>query len=645
MKCKTFPKLFEPAQIGRLEVRNRLIMAAMLVGYAETDGRFSRRHVDYFAARARGGVGLIVTGSVLAETRIQPIPPGAPVPVCDSDSVIPRLKALVGAVHKHGAKIALQIAPGGGRQSHLVTAEAPPAAPSPVPSFLHPEILCRELGREQIRELVEACASGAMRAAVAGFDMIDVHAHTGYLIDQFMTPLWNRRGDEYGGDLTGRMRFPLEILRAIRERVGESFPISFRLTAEHGVEGGRTLEEAREIAQRLEAAGVDLLFVDAGCYDADYWMNPPVYFGDACLAELAATIKEGVGIPVVTGGNITTPELAEEVLAAGKADFIALGRSLLADPEWVSKAGQGRVEAIRPCIMCNEYCLGRMPSECMVNARLGKERARSLTPAGRRKQVMVVGGGPGGMEAARVAARRGHDVTLYERGDELGGQLNPAGDAAFKKSLLELRDNLAFQIKEAGVRVELHTEVIPELVETVKPDVVVVATGATPRRPSLPGIDNDRIISVIDLHSGKGEIGESILVAGGGLSGCDAAFDLALKGKTVTIVEMTSEIGRDLNRISRNGLLKKLADERVTILTEMEIKEFAPAAVVAVDAQGKSHTLEADTVVLALGARSADALVRELDGKVGEIRTVGDCVQPRKIGEAIHEGFLAGLEI
>ncbi|HEX2165388.1 MAG TPA: tRNA-dihydrouridine synthase, partial [Thermoanaerobaculia bacterium] len=435
-----YPELWRPGRIGRLELKNRLVMAAMFVGYADRDGSFSRRHVDYFEARAKGGAAMLVTESVLADVSVQPVHPEAPVTRCDSDAVLPRMKELTDAVHRHGARIALQVSPGQGRQSHFATRQAPPKAPSPVPAFADASIPCRELTREEIRRLVGACADGALRGAMAGFDMVEVHAHTGYLVDQFMTPLWNRRGDEYGGSLENRLRFPLEIVAAIKARAGAAFPVGFRLTAEHRVAGGRTLAEALEIARRLEEAGVDSLTVDAGCYDVEHWMNPPVYLGEAPLAELAGAVRAAVGIPVIASGSITRPDLAQRVLAAGSADFVALGRGLLADPEWPAKARAGRAAEIRPCILCNEYCLGRLPSECMVNPAMGRERQLLPVPAPVARRVVVVGGGPGGMEAARVAAGRGHRVTLFERDGELGGQLRPAGDAGYKRSLRALRD-------------------------------------------------------------------------------------------------------------------------------------------------------------------------------------------------------------
>lgn len=661
--------LWEPGRIGRLEVRNRLLMAAMFVGYADRDGSFSQRHVDFYEARARGGAGMVVTESVLADLEVQPVHPKAPVTRADHDGVLPGLKAVADAVHRHGARASFQVSPGQGRQSHFASRDVPPKAPSPVPAFADPAITCQALTGDEIRHLVEACGEAALRAAVAGFDMVEIHAHTGYLVDQFMTPRWNRRDDAWGGDLAGRMRFPVEIVRAIKARLGASFPVGFRLTAEHRIredgdvpgEGGRGLAEALEMARRLEDAGVDALTVDAGCYDAEHWMNPPVYLGEAPLAPLAAAVREAVGCAVIACGSLGRPERAARVLHEGGADFIALGRPFLADPDWPEKARRGEVTAIRPCILCNEYCLGRLPAECMVNAALGRERERgaggALAPAAAPRRVLVVGGGPGGMEAARVAALRGHDVTLYERLDVLGGQLLPAADADYKGSLGALAENLEAQVRSAGVRLVTGRAVDAAVIAEEDPEVVVFATGAVPAAPPIPGLEGDLALPVVDLHGDRrGEVGRRVVVAGGGLNGCDAAVDLARKGHQVTLVDRHGEVGRDMNHISRGGLLLELDRAGVTVVTDVVVVRVevaaeadAPAVLVARDAAGVEHRVPADTVAVALGARSENALLLALKDELRaagrQVLALGDCLKPRKIGEAIHEGFEVGARI
>jgi thioredoxin reductase len=486
-------------------------------------------------------------------------------------------------------------------------------------------------------------------AVLADFDMIEFHAHCGYLIDQFMTPLWNKRTDDYGGDLDGRLKFTLELIEATRAKVGPDFPLCFRFVAEHRFKGGRKLEESLEIARRMEAAGINVLHIDAGAYDAFHWMFPTNYEPQGCIVDLAAAIKKVVAIPVITVGLINRPELAEDILETGQADFICIGRQLIADPEWPNKARQGKIKDIRPCIICNEFCLGRLWSgksmSCSVNPMAGKERYYEIKRAEKQKKVMVIGGGPAGMEAARVAALRGHEVCLYEKEKELGGQLNAASVPAFKKSLKSLAEYLSFQLKKLGIKVETGKVVDQPLIDQVAPEVVVVAVGASPLLPDIPGIEKDKNITVVDLYLEKKEIGDTVIVAGGGMTGCDAALYLAQEGKIVTVVEMLPEIARDLNFISRIALLEKLAENEVTILTNMNIREFTDEGLMAIDKEGKDQILKADAVVLALGAKSESKLVKDLVHTDFELFKIGDCVSPRRIGEAIHEGFVTGWQI
>ena len=369
-EAQRFPKLFQPGRIGKLEIGNRIIMAPMETRLAEPDGRYSQRLIDYFVARAKGGVGLILTGLTMVESEISPYH-DLLTTYLDAPYQIPGTSDLVEAVHDYGVKIGVQFSAGLGRNIHGASPEKVPVSASAVPAFTDPRILCRELSVEEIKKIILAFGDAAERAVTAGFDMIELHAHAGYLIDQFMTPLWNKRKDEYGGDIEGRMKFAVEIINAIRARVGADFPLSFRYAAEHRIKGGRTLSESKEIAQRLEAVGIDILHIDAGCYESQHWIAPPIYLPEGCFVDLAAAMKQVVNIPVITVGGITSPELAEKILDEGSADFICLGRALLADPDWPNKAREGRVQDIRPCIRCLDGCLGRMFAfktiSCSVN--------------------------------------------------------------------------------------------------------------------------------------------------------------------------------------------------------------------------------------------------------------------------------------
>jgi 2-enoate reductase len=645
-----FPKLLQPGHIGKLELRNRIIMAPMLTAYAELDGGYSQRQIDYYTARAKGGVGLIIAEANRVERKVQPHF-GFLTNCMDSNFYIPRANDLVETVHDYGAKIGVQLSPGPGRCISGASPEKIPVSASAVPAFSNLNILCRELTKAEIKMIVQAFADAAERAAKAGFDMIEIHAHVGYLIDQFMTPLWNKRNDEYGGDFEGRMRFAVEIIKAIKARVGVDFPLSFRYSAEHKIDDGRTLAQSQEIARRLEAAGVDALHTDAGCYEAKYWIAPPTYIPQGCLVDIAAAIKQVVSVPVITVGSIMSPELAEQILQDGKADFICLGRGLIADPDWLNKAAEGRTEDIRPCIRCNEGCYGRIlawkPISCSVNPVVGKESYYVITRAERPKKVMIIGGGPAGMEAARVAALRGHEVTIYEKENELGGQLKAASKPPFKSGIRDLVNYLSTQLRKLGVEVEIGKEVTPDLLDVVRPEAVVVATGAIPIIPSIPSIENEKIITAVDLHLGKKKAGDGVIVVGAGLVGCDTALSLAQEGKRVTVVKMRpgTEVATDVNQLSRLNLLEELHKNRVTFLLDHTIEEFTAEGLVVSDKEGRQETLKADTIVLALGAKSESKLAESLREKVSELYVVGDCVSPRKIGEAMHEGFVAGWRI
>jgi len=510
-----FNKLFEPGNIGTLEIPNRIVMAPMGTGFAGLDGRLGKRHINYYAERAKGGVGLIITTVVKVERSIDPIDRCSfPIPVLDDNRLIPDFSELADRIHEYGSKVAVQLSLGFGRNADNISSERPPISASAVPSFHDPKVLARELTIEEIRELIKAFGDAAERVKRAGIDAIEIHAHTGYLLDQFMTSLWNKRGDAYGGDLEGRLRLPLEIIEEVRGRLGRDFPLIFRYSADHMIKGGRKIEESKEIAKRLEEAGVDALHIDAGCYEAMPWIFPPEYYEQGCLVHLAEEIKRVVDIPIITVGRISDPEFAEKILEEGRADFIAMGRQLLADSEWPKKVREGKIEDIRRCIACNEGCIGRLfaikPISCTLNPEVGREGEYRITPALKRKKVLVIGGGPAGMEAARVAGLRGHDVTLCEKTDKLGGLLIPAAMPEFKKDLNHIIKYYSTQLRKLNVKVELNKEVTLETVNEMKPDVVIVATGSTPFIPKIPGINKRIVVKAIDVLLGKVEVKDKV---------------------------------------------------------------------------------------------------------------------------------------
>lgn len=641
-------KLFERGRIGKLEVKNRIVMAPMgIVGLVELDGTLSQRAIDYYVARAEGGAGLITTGLMYVENEIATtfIPPSKMwtlLPRIDEIGYKPRLAELADALHDYGAKLSIQLTAGLGRVSYTFYKQTP-VGPSAVPCFWRPKVRTRELKVEEIERLIAAFGRAARLAKGAGVDAIELHGHEGYLLDQFQTGLWNKRTDKYGGNLDGRLRFPLEVIAAIKDAAGKDFPVIYRYGIKHYLKGGREVEESLEMATRFEQAGVDALHVDAGCYETWHWPHPPTYQPPGCMVDCAEAVKKVVSIPVFAVGKLGYPELAEKVLKEEKADFIVLGRPLLADPGWPNKVKEGKFEEIRPCIGDHDGCMGRVAQvkhiSCTVNPATGNERELALRPADKLKSVLVVGGGPGGMEAARVAALRGHRVTLWDMNQQLGGNLIPASVPDFKHDYKLLIDYLSTQLEKLKVDIQLGQEVTPEMIQESSPEVLIIATGAIPIIPAMPGITKNIVANAADVLLARNNVGESIIVAGGGLIGCETAAFLGGKGKEVTIAEMRSEIVPDAYLANRIMLKEMLAQRKVKVLTDTTLVEIADdGAIVDCGSEGK-RKLNADSIVLALGLKSRTELEKDLQGKVKELRAIGDCVEPRRVIDAMWEGF------
>jgi 2-enoate reductase len=644
-------KLFEAGKIGNLTLKNRIAMASMgCGGLIQPDGRLSQRGIDYYVARAKGGIGLIISSSVQVSRELEylPIRPLVPYLVIDNRKVCSAwVDELADAVHDYGAKIAVQLAAGLGRvlsrQDLMDRGTRVPIAPSPVPCFYDQSLMTRELTVEEIRGLIKAFVYAATILRESGIDAVELNAHGGYLIDQFLTPCWNRRTDQYGGSLEGRLRFLLEVVEGIKRACGSDLPIIVKYGLTHYLEGGREVEEGLEIARRLEGAGVDALSIDAGSYETPYWFIPSEFQSPLCVAPLSEMTKKVVKIPVITVGKAGYPELAERALQEGKADFIALGRALLADPEWAVKVKEGREKDIRPCIGCLEGCRRRIHDgktiSCTVNPTTGKERELTIQSAEKKRSVLVIGGGPGGMEAARVAALKGHRVTLWERRDALGGNLIPASQPAFKNDYRNLIRYLSTQLEKVGVKVELGRDANLEAIRGVGPDVVFVAAGSTPIIPDIPGAGKGHVMTANDLLLGKKETGESIVIIGGGIIGCETALFLAQEEKKVIIIEILEDIARDMYSVNRMHLLKLLADRGVKILTETRVVEIGEQEITIVDKEDRPSTLKADTVVLALGLKPNSEPYESLVGKVPEVYPIGDCTKARKVINAVWEGF------
>jgi len=624
-------------------LRNRIVMPAMLTRYGSEEGYVTERTKNYYEARARGGAGLIIEEATYVHLRGKSFPNQLGI---SDDKFIPDLSQLVQTIHRHGAKAAIQLFHGG-RTAKSALSLMQPVAPSPLAS-LGGEVP-KELTVDEIAEIVAYFAEAALRAKKAGFDGVEIHGAHSFLIDQFLSRASNKRQDVYGGDLPKRARFLIEVIKAVREAVGRGYPVWCRLNGkEYGIDEGTSLEEAQEIAQMAQDASADAIHVSAAGPKAPIVLTSPT-FVPAIIADLAEGIKKVVTVPVIAVGRIT-PEAAESILAEGKADLVAIGKGLLADPELPGKVASGRLDDITPCIVCFE-CRDDVVSptvvgvRCQVNAALGREEEYKILPAKKPRKVLVVGGGPGGMEAARVAALRGHKVTLWEKEPRLGGQLIQAAIPPQKDRIARLTIYLQTQLKKLDVEVELGKEATTTMIEEFKPEVVVLATGVKPLVPEIPGMNPAHVVQAGDVLEGKVETGDRVVVIGGEVVGCETAEFLAEKGKKVTVTRRSPEMALGVGRTLRAFFLGRLLEKGVTLIPEIKYNEVTSNGVVVTTKEGEKKTIEADTVVLAAGAIPEKKLYQGIKGKVPEIHCIGDCVAPRTIRDAIAEGYRIGLEI
>lgn len=635
-----FTKLFEPGRIGKLELKNRIIFPPMVTRYTK-DGRLSEQILNYYAERARGGCGLIVIEASYPRSG------GYPERIyLDNDEAIPDLRRLVEVIHNGEAKAAIQLNPHRGRVD-----EVDPASAS---ENIQPKtgIRARAMSVDDIKQLVNEFGEGARRAKEAGFDCIMIHGGSGYLVSDFLSPRLNRRVDDYGGDIKKRARLALELVAVIKEKMGADYPIIYRLTADERIEGGFGLKDAIVVSKLLEEAGVDAIDIVSGVTETFNWMGPYMYIPRGYNASLSEAIKNKIKIPVSVGGRINDPYIAEGILRDGKADFVALGRALIADPHFPRKAIMGQVDDICMCPACGRcyedlFKLPMGPLMCTVNLAVGREKEfeLGLRPAIRGKRVLVVGGGPGGMEAAVIAAQRKHNVTLWEKDNRLGGQLNIAVIPPGKDELNSIAKYLKHHLNELKVEVELGKEATAEKVLEFSPDVVIVAVGSKPLIPEIKGVDRRRVVFFRDVLSGKVDVGKSVIVVGGGFMGCETADFLAEKDKKVTIVEVLAELATEIFYPYAELLVEKLKKNGVEIFTSVKEEEITEKGMEIVDRDGNRVLLEADDIVMASGSVADRVLFESLKGEVSEVYEVGDCREPRRIQEAIYEGAEVGLKI
>lgn len=644
-----FPYLFQPGRIGTLKLKNRVVKAPTSSGMSNIDGSVSERLIRHYRDVARGGAGLIICEYAFVDNH------GAKSAHCQlgisSDDHIPGLAWLASTIKEEGTCAGIQIEHAG-RQKFLGT--QPIVAPSVVPwpalkARKGEEAIPRELTVPEILQIIEVFGNAALRAKMAGFDLVEIHGAHGYLITNFLSPHTNKRTDEWGGSHENRMRFALRIAENCREKVGADFPLTMRLSGTDYEPDGFPIEETAVLAQRLEAIGIDAIHVSGGDHHQMIHQVSPMAVERCHNVWAAAELKKHVNIPIIASGSITLPDLAEAVLAEGKGDFIGLGRPLWADPDWVIKAEEGRPEDIRPCIRCNDGCLDRtffnfQAVSCSVNPVIGREGDLKLVPAERSKKVCIIGGGPAGLEAARICASRGHDVTLYEK-RALGGVLIEGAVADFKSDLRPLIEYWKVQMDKLGVKVR-YEEARVDMAAGF--DVVIVAVGGQPAAPELPGMDQSRVVDAVGVFSGEAKVGGKVVVLGGGETAVEAALYLNDEKIPVSVVHRREALmTRDVaitDRIAYGEMLEKAA---VPVHTGLQVEAVDANGIVARDASGNHRHIAADTVVTALGFRPLpNNFVAELKKRgVPEIYEIGDCVRPAKVFDAVHAGYKLGLRI
>ncbi|MBX4264924.1 oxidoreductase [Clostridium estertheticum] len=655
-----YKKLFEPIKIGKCEIKNRFALAPMgPLGLADSEGGFNQRGIDYYTERAKGGTGLIITGVTFVDNEVEEHGmPNCPCSTYNPVQFVRTGKELTERIHAYNAKVFLQMSGGFGRVTIPTNlGDFPPVAPSPI-QHRWLDKTCREITIDEIKSIVKKFGDGAYNAKRAGFDGIEIHAvHEGYLIDQFAMSLFNHRTDEYGGSLDNRLRFAREIVEEIKDRCGEDYPVVLRyspksfikdlrdgaLPGEVFTEKGRDLEEGIKAAKLLVSYGYDSLDTDVGSYDSWWWSHPPMYQDKGLYRPYAKLMKETVDVPIMCAGRMDNPDMALDAIENGTCDIISLGRPLLADPDYVNKLRSKNLKSIRPCISCQEGCMGRIQHysmlNCAVNPQACKEKDNALTPILKKKKVLIVGGGVAGCEAARVLTLRGHEAIIFEKNDRLGGNLIPGGVPDFKEDDIALANWFEHTLKELKVQVNLNAEVTKDQILKSDFDSVIIATGSTPK--VFPLGDDAKVFTAADVLLGKKDCKDTTVIVGGGLVGCELALHLAKEGKNVTIVEALNKIlalNGPLCSANSEMLEKLIPFNKIAVKTNSKVKAYKDG-LLEMETENGIEKIKCDSVILSVGYKEENSLYKELEFEVPEIYLLGDARKVSNIMYGIWDAY------
>lgn len=661
-----YKNLFEPMYIGNVKIKNRFALAPMgPLGLSDAEGGFNQRGIDYYTERAKGGTGLIITGVTFVDNEIEEHSmPNVPCSTHNPVHFIRTAREMTERIHAYNAKVFLQMSGGFGRVTIPTNlGEFPPVAPSEIQHRWR-DITCRALTISEIKTIVKKFGDGAYNAKRAGFDGVQIHAvHEGYLIDQFAISLFNNRTDEYGGSLENRLRFAKEIVEEIKDRCGNDFPVTLRyspksfikdyregaLPGEDFIEKGRDLPEGIDAAKLLVKYGYDALDIDVGSYDSWWWSHPPMYQEKGLYMPYAKLMKETVDVPIICAGRMDNPEMASAAIANGVCDMISLGRPLLADADYVNKIKMNRYDLVRPCISCQEGCMGRIQEysdlKCAVNPRTCRERSTKLTPCEKSKKVMVIGGGVAGAEVARVLAIRGHKPEIFEKSDKIGGNLLVGGVPDFKEDDILLAKWFENSLKELNVPIHFNTTVTKEFIQSKDFDTIIVSTGSKPKKIDL--CDNKNVYTAEQVLLDESICGENVVIVGGGLVGCETALWLKKQGKNVKIVEILDKIlavNGPLCHANSDMLEELIKFNEIEVVCNTKIKEYKNNCLTLVE-EDKEVLLPCDTVILSVGYSENNDLYNEIEFEMADTYLLGDARKVSNIMYAIWDAFEVGSNI